>query len=164
MIIRKGKTEDINDIMNLIKAAVVNMQLNELDQWDDIYPNKEVIEADIREENLYVYEDNRIKGIIVLNEDQDEEYKAIKWEYTLGVQLVIHRLCVHPEYSGKGIARKLMDYAEKYCVENRHNAIRLDAFIKNDRACRMYEQAGYKKVGVVTFRKGDFYCYEKEFK
>lgn len=26
----------------------------------------------------------------------------------------------------------------------------------------MYEKAGYRRIGIVTFRKGDFYCFEKE--
>lgn len=163
MAIRQGKTEDIKEIMNVIEEATKDMNEKKIYQWDEIYPDEAVIRDDIADNNLYVYvnEDNIIEGIIVLNECQDEAYEALKWEYNSGDYLVIHRLCIHPKYQGKGIARKLAEFAEKFAVNGNYESIRLDAFVQNPRACRLYEKSGYKRRGTVTFRKGDFYCYEK---
>jgi ribosomal protein S18 acetylase RimI-like enzyme len=115
------------------------------------------------ENNLYVSvnEMDIIQGIIVLNEHQDIAYESIEWRYNSGKQLIIHRLCVHPNYQGKGIARMLIKFSEDFGSEQKYETIRLDAFIPNIRACKMYEKSGYEKRGTVTFRKGDFYCYEK---
>jgi hypothetical protein len=43
----------------------------------------------------------------------------------------------------------------------RAESIRLDAFTENRCALHLYDGNGYKTKGVVTFRKGNFYCYEK---
>lgn len=97
-MIRKGEKEDIVSIMNIIKAATLDMEINHIHQWDDIYPDEKVIIEDIDKGNLYVYEDNNfINAVIVLNEDQAEEYRNLDWKYTSGKQLVIHRLCVDPK-------------------------------------------------------------------
>jgi ribosomal protein S18 acetylase RimI-like enzyme len=88
----------------------------------------------------------------------------VKWEINSGKQLVVHRLCIDPKYQGQGIARTLMDYAEQYGKEQGYGSIRLDAFVNNPRACRLYEGLGYKAVGTVEFRKGKFYCFERELR
>jgi len=161
-MIRKGKIDDIEGIIGIFEAAVIDMEAEGIYQWDSIYPNVEVIANDIREGNLYVWDDESVvKGLIVLNEDEEEEYKRIKWQFNSGKHLVIHRLCVHPKYKGRGIAKLLITFGEQLAKENKYEAIRLDAFIPNERACRMYENAGYAKIGIVTFRKGKFNCYEK---
>lgn len=162
MEISKGKNEDIKSIMHIIKEAVIDMEAQDIHQWDEIYPDEPTICDDIYNGNLYVYIDNnKIKGLIVLNENQDKQYETLRWKFNSGAQLVIHRLCVDPQYQGKGIAKALLKYAETYGKQNQYTSIRLDAFIHNIKACSMYEKAGYNKTGSVIFRKGDFYCYEK---
>lgn len=161
-MIRKGKIEDTEPIANIIKAATLDMESKNIHQWDEIYPDKAVINEDIANGNLYVnVEDGIISALIVLNEDQSEEYGDLDWKYDCEKQLVIHRLCVNPKAQGGGIARKLLQYADDYAVRNGYGAIRLDAFTQNERALRLYENNGYEKVGRVQFRKGEFYCYEK---
>ena len=165
MEIRKGKSKDINNIVEIIKDSIIDMESNGIYQWDDIYPNKEVIIEDINNSNLYVYiDENIIKGVVTLNEVQDNEYKSIEWKYNIGKILIVHRLCVNPKYKGNGIATTLMKYAEKVAKDNEYNSIRLDAFAQNKGACKLYEKNGYKKRGSVFFRKGEFICLEKEIK
>jgi len=162
-MIRKGKIEDTQSIMNIIKTATLDMESKNIHQWDEIYPDEAVINEDIVNGNLYVNEeDGIISALIVLNEDQAEEYGDLNWKYISEKQLVIHRLCVDAKAQGGGIARKLLEYAENFAVKNGYGAIRLDAFTQNERALRLYEKNGYEKVGSVEFRKGEFYCYEKD--
>lgn len=162
MKIEKGKIEDINEIVKIIKDTVSDMHEQKIYQWDHTYPSKEIITEDIHEENLYVYRDeNIIKGFVVLNEYEDKEYEELDWKYNKGKHLVIHRLCVNPKYKGKGIATKLIEYADIYGRDNNYSAIRLDTFIDNKPARRLYEKKGYSVVGALEFRMGVFYCFEK---
>lgn len=162
-MIRKGCRQDLQQIMNIVRRAVDDMESKHIYQWDSIYPNEEVIRDDISEGDLYTFEDSGIiKGIIVLNEFQDREYEDIKWEFNKGKQLVVHRLCIDPLYQGQGIARLLMGFAEDCGREKGYESIRFDTFVNNRRACGLYEKLGYKAVGTVTFRKGEFYCFEKK--
>lgn len=159
--IRKCKADELETVMDLIREAVKVMRSRGIEQWDEIYPNAEVINNDISEESLYVYDDEVIKGIIVLNEYQDKEYKEVNWEFADDKPLVIHRLCIHPGYQSRGIAAAMVRFADEYARLHGYLSVRLDAFPQNERACSLYEKAGYKKVGRVTFRKGLFYCFEK---
>lgn len=161
-MIRKANIDDVKRIMTIIENAVADMDSKKIYQWDESYPNEEVIKQDLKNEVLYVYEDNEnVKGIIVLSEDYDKEYESIAWKLNSGTHLVVHRLCVDPKMQGQGIARQLMNFAEEYAKNFKYESIRLDAFVNNGRACRIYEKLGYTKLGIVNFRKGKFYCYEK---
>ena len=76
----------------------------------------------------------------------------------------MHRLAVHPEQQGKGIARELMDFGEQLARKNNYLSVRLDTFSKNPRNNRFYTARDYKKVGEVFFKQKSphpFYCYEK---
>lgn len=163
MEIKKAKIDDVGEIMRTVKCAVADMHEQGVYQWDHTYPSEEIITDDLNEGNLYVYVDeNIIKGFIVLNEYEDKEYKELNWKYNEGKHLVVHRLCVNPKYKGKGIATKLIEYAGIYGRDNNYSAIRLDTFIDNKPACRLYEKHGYNIVGALEFRMGVFYCFEKE--
>lgn len=161
-MIRRACGEDKKAILTIIQDAVVDMESKGIHQWDDIYPDEELINNDLNGGNLYVYEDKEsIKAIIVLNENQDREYESICWKCNSGKQLIVHRLCVDPRFQGQGIAQQLMIYTEEYGKGLQYESIRLDSFINNDRACKLYDKLGYTKVGIVSFRKGEFYCFEK---
>ena len=163
MIIKKGTIGDVKVIMAIIKDAIIDMESQGIFQWDNIYPNEDVISTDIYEENLYVYfDENIIKGFIVLNEFQDKEYEMVKWKYDTVRNLIIHRLCIDPKYKGMGIATEFIKYAEIFGKRNKYQSIRLDSFINNSNACKLYAKNGYKQRGIVNFRKGEFWCFEKK--
>lgn len=71
---------------------------------------------------------------------------------------------VDPKYQGKGYARKLMDFADKFANENNYSSIRLDVYSQNKRVIKFYEKRKYFIRGNVNFpeREHPFYCMEKE--
>jgi GNAT superfamily N-acetyltransferase len=107
----------------------------------------------------YFDEDNLV-GYMALNDEYAPEYDSIKWN-TTGSALIVHRLSVISAKQGSGIARTLMLYAEQYAKENNYCSLRLDAFVKNSFANRLYTKMGYDKPGIIELRKGLFNCYEK---
>jgi len=94
---------------------------------------------------------------------QPEEYRPLRWRWTGGRVLVIHRLCVHPEWQRQGIARHLMDFAENYASDHGFACIRLDAYTGNPRALALYERRGYERAGQTFFprRRLPFDCFER---
>jgi ribosomal protein S18 acetylase RimI-like enzyme len=162
-MIRQSKKEDAVMLMAVIRAASSAMLAKDIDQWDEVYPNFDVLKKDIGNGELFVLEeDGALKGMVVLNEFQDKEYADVDWRYTVGKQLVVHRLCVHPEFQGMGVAKRLMDFAENYAQKNGYSSIRLDCFTQNPTSVALYTKLEYAKAGTVTFRKGIFYCFEKK--
>jgi ribosomal protein S18 acetylase RimI-like enzyme len=161
MKIRIAKPKDLNLIHEIVINATRHMDEYGINQWDEIYPNKNILQNDIEKQELYVIEIGRkIVGFIVLNEDQSPEYATLNWEHN-GRAFIVHRLTINPDYQRQGLATRLMDFAEKSASLNGFNCIRLDAFTHNPAAFTLYENRGYSKAGVVRFRKGEFFCFEK---
>ncbi len=131
-------------------------------QWDEIYPDSQTLAKDIERQELHVIEtEGRVAGLIVINEEQPPEYNGVEWRYP-GPVLVVHRLTIDPAWQRRGLATRLMDFAEETAALKGCACVRLDAFTRNPAAFTLYEGRGYRKAGVVRFRKGEFFCYEKE--
>lgn len=162
-MIIKAILSDTSAIMDIYNKATIDLNKRKILQWDEVYPDPETIKKDIISKTLFCYLDDKIiKGVIVLNEFQDDEYKSIDWKYSSSQCLVIHRLCVDPRFQNQGIAKKLMNFAEQFAKNNHYKCIRLDSFVDNDKSNYFYENLNYHKAEIVSFRKGKFYCYEKK--
>jgi ribosomal protein S18 acetylase RimI-like enzyme len=100
---------------------------------------------------------------VSLNDAQPEQYRSIAWRCNHGKALVIHRLCVHPEWQQHGFGRRLMDFAEHFAQQHRFSCIRLDSYTGNPRAQALYERRSYQRCGQAYFprRELPFDCFEK---
>jgi ribosomal protein S18 acetylase RimI-like enzyme len=161
MHIRSASLQDIATIDALVREATRQMDARGIAQWDELYPTREILAKDIERGEMHVIEsEGGAAGIIVLNEHQEPEYAAVRWWFS-GPALVVHRLAVHPAFQRRGLASRLMDFAEERAAALKYACVRLDAFTKNPAACSLYESRGYRKAGTVRFRKGEFFCFEK---
>jgi ribosomal protein S18 acetylase RimI-like enzyme len=161
-MIKLVKLTEFNHLMSALLSAIKNMEQEGINQWDQVYPSKETMIADINSNTLHGFYDlNTLCGFVALNNDQPQEYHTINWQCVDDNPLVVHRLCVDPKYQGQGIAKKLIKFTEEYAAENNYQSIRLDAFCDNPVSCAMYRKLGYVERGIVIFRKGRFYCFEK---
>ncbi|GGF59946.1 N-acetyltransferase [Paenibacillus albidus] len=162
--IRRAEQNELEEIMELIAKCVQVMQAGGSDQWDELYPNREIISLDIERGTLWVSEENQaVAGILVLDEHQAEQYAGIEWADREGPHLIMHRLAVHPEVQGKGVARRLNAYAEEFARLHGYKSIRLDTYAKNTKALELYPKLGYERRGEVNFpeRTANFPVFEK---
>lgn len=165
-LINKPDMTELNQITNLLFKCRDHMINQGIDQWDEHYPNAEIVTKDIENKSIYSYREGQtIRGVISLYDTQPQEYENIDWK-TQGEDraLVIYRLAVDPDWQGKGIARKLVDFAESYASQNNYASIRLDCYSKNERAFNLYQHLNYDVRGEVIFEHSNipFYCLEKE--
>ena len=162
MTFKKASESDIDEICQLVKAAVDVMEKNGIHQWDEIYPAREDFLGDISEGNLFVgMKDGEIAVIYVLNKNQDEAYFSADWKYNGENFCIIHRLCVNPKFQNQGIAKNTLIYIEESLKKSGVESIRLDVFSENPFALRLYENAGYQQTGSANWRKGLFFLMEK---
>lgn len=153
---------DLPEVLRLFQAATKQMNEQGIPQWDDVYPNRDVLTEDIACGEMTVGRiEDRIACVFVLSEQYDEEYAQGTWRYPESRFCVLHRLCVHPDFQHRKVAARAMDYIEESLSQAGVESVRLDAFSLNPFALRLYESRGYEKVGQVHFRKGLFYLYEK---
>ncbi|PYV41512.1 MAG: GNAT family N-acetyltransferase [Acidobacteria bacterium] len=161
--IRTATSNDIEDLLALVRVCIDHLRSCGIEQWDEVYPDHNTIERDVRSGTTFLASNAReTVGTIVLNDHQEPEYAEVPWQFTTGRVSVIHRLMIRPSMEGKGLGRLLMHFAEARALTTGCRSIRLDAFTENPRALRLYERLGYRDAGQVRFRKGYFRCFEKE--
>lgn len=163
---RKARHQDFDAIWQIFSSAIVHMNEQGIEQWDEIYPDKDIILDDIKNQQMYLLIEKDVPvSAVVLNENQDEQYAALPWRYTGEKTAVIHRLCVSPSRQGKGWGKQTVQLAEGEFTRQGYTCVRLDAFSQNPFALHLYESLGYERVGeMLQFRKGKFYCYEKRLR
>ncbi|MBC8002491.1 MAG: GNAT family N-acetyltransferase, partial [Opitutaceae bacterium] len=119
-------------VMHTISLCLTDLRSREIHQWDETYPNLECVENDARAGSLFVIRhENACVASVCLNETQPEQYRSLPWRCADARALVIHRLCVHPQWQGRGLAGKLMDFTEDFARRFSFASIRLDAYIGN---------------------------------
>ncbi len=154
---------DLDSILSLYSQATKIMNDNGLYQWDEFYPDRESIVADIDKGQLYI---GLIGGETALaysvNRDYDEEFRMGNWTCPDDSFYVIHRLCVNPRFRKQGLARAAMTHIEGELKEMGAQSIRLDTFEENINAFSLYQRLGYKTVGYADFRTGRSHLMEKK--
>ena len=167
MIIRKANKTDLDNIMKMYKSCVNGMLKNGIDQWDDSYPNTEIISEDLNVGTYYVVEmDGTIIGGVNIDKNQDDTYLALDWEDKSDSFLVVHRLGVKEEFWNKKIGKDLMLFTEKLVIEKGLKSIRLDTYSGNTKAMEFYRRLGYSELGTIDLKpdKDKYYCFEKIIK
>ena len=164
MIIRKAEIEDIADIMKIYSSCVKGMIALGIDQWDESYPNKEVINSDISSGSYFVgcIERKLVCGLTI-DQKQDPTYLSIDWQDKTNRFLVVHRLCAKTSVWSRGMGRKMMAFAEEMALKKGLSSIRLDTYINNPKAINFYKGLGYQKRGYIHLKpnKDIYYCFEK---
>jgi len=167
MIIRKAEISDLQNIMKMYKSCVTGMVKNGINQWDDAYPNTEIISEDLNAGTYYVAEmDETIIGGINIDNNQDDTYLHLDWEDKSDSFLVVHRLGVKEEFWNKKIGKDLMLFTEKLVIEKGMKSIRLDTYSGNPKAMDFYKRLGYTELGTIDLKpeKDKYYCFEKIIK
>ena len=164
MIIRKANKSDLGDIMLMYNSCVKGMIANSIDQWDETYPNSEIILSDLKARTYFVAEENgEIIGGINIDEKQDPTYLTIDGKDKSNQFLVVHRLAVKEEFWQIGIGKKLMLFVEEVVGEEGYQSIRLDTYSGNPKAMEFYKKLGYTQLGHIHLKEGknEYYCFEK---
>lgn len=167
MNIVKPKLTDIENLLVMTRACARHMIANGIYQWNENYPSYEAFKNDIELDQIWVLKDEgKIIGSVVITTIEDEEYDEVVWLTPQGNSLYIHRLAIHPDYQGQGLAQQLMNFAENYAKEENYASVRLDTFSLNKRNNVFYQKRGYQKLSDIYFPKQSehpFHCYELVF-
>jgi GNAT superfamily N-acetyltransferase len=145
-------------------ACIDSMRASGIDQWDDLYPTADLFHRDCIENNLFALRDDRMRlvGCAALDQRQEPEYSEVDWLFKPERIGVVHRLMLSPEHQGNGYAKVLMRGIEQEATLRSYQAIRLDAYLHNPPALRLYAGLRYRSAGQVQFRTGPFECFEKQ--
>ncbi len=154
---RTGEAKDLDSVMALVADAQSWFKKQDIDQWQDGYPTRELILSDILSNINYIIEyDGDIAATFVVSFDGEPTYSEIKGKGWLNENLyaVVHRIVVSDACRRKGIAKEILHYTEELCVENGVFDIRIDTH-RNNRAMRsLLKKMGYRHCGRITLASG----------
>jgi len=160
---RIANTEDIPQIWSILKEAIQRRKEDGSNQWQDGYPNPEVIQNDI--ENGYGYvlaKGDTILGYTALLISDEPEYDRLEGEWlTNGDFVVFHRVAISGKHLGKGLAKKMMQCIENFAKEKNIHSIKADTNHDNPAMMRLFEKLGYTYCGRVYFRGSPRKAFEK---
>jgi len=110
VFLRLASIDDLSQLKFIYKKIVDNMNSNNLEIWDDIYPC-EFLKEDIENNRLYVLvKNNEIIGAFALcDSNAGEEY--IKWENKHAKALYIDRFGINVNYLKKEMGSVMLKKA-----------------------------------------------------
>lgn len=152
MELRKSRKDDLKYIIEIINEAKEFLKESKIDQWQQGYPNEEVILRDIENQHAYVLEDNnKIIGTVALAFDKEKTYDLIydgKWisnnEYA-----VIHRIAASRRYNIKGTGTEIIKSIEKICKDKGIKSIKIDTHEENLVMQKLLNKNDFKYCGVI---------------
>ena len=101
MEIRMAYPNEIKQIMEIIQDAKESLAQRQVDQWQDGYPDEEIIFEDILESRGYVaVEDQEVVAYAAVYKGNEAAYNEIydgKWEHDNYMYVTFHRVAVAKE-------------------------------------------------------------------
>ena len=157
MKFRKSVKTDISNIMSIISQAQDYFKEHGINQWQDNYPNSEIINNDIDNNYSYVLlnEDNIIATAAV-SFDGEKTYDSIyegQWisnnEYA-----VIHRIAVDNNFKGMGLSTQIIKNVQELCLEKGVYSIKVDTHKENLSMQRMLNKNKFQYCGIIYLEDG----------
>lgn len=161
--LRKASISEIPQIWDILQQAIARRKEDGSNQWQDGYPNPEVIQNDIEKNAGFVLtEGETIVGYTALLINDEPEYEKIvgKW-LTNNDFVVFHRVAISENHLGKGLATKLVGFIEDFAISNNIYSIKADTNFDNFAMMKVFEKLGYVYCGEVYFRGSVRKAYEK---
>lgn len=161
----KACYQDSTAIWELLQEAILKRKEEGSDQWQNGYPNPEIINRDI--ENGYGYKvtdpQNDIVGYLAVIFDKEPAYEVPEANWlTYGPYVVIHRLAVSQTKHVKGLASWIMQEAEKIAIKGGRYSIKVDTNHDNQGMLRIFEKLQYTQCGRVYLSGGERIAFEKK--
>ena len=160
---KKADVKDIPEIWAILQNAIIRRKNDGSNQWQDGYPNPDVVAHDIAKEVGYVLVvQDKIAAYcaILINDEPEYENLQGKW-LTLADFVVFHRIAVADECLGQGLARLVFDYIESFARQHHIYSIKADTNFDNAAMLHLFAQAGYVYCGEVYFRGSPRKAFEK---
>jgi GNAT superfamily N-acetyltransferase len=91
--------------------------------------------------------DDKPAASMVLQEtERNQSWKPIDGE-TPQKALYIHWVCVNRDFAGKGLSKKLIDFAKNEAQKRGFSRLRLDTIAEEKKLCAVYEKIGFVLMG-----------------
>ncbi len=163
---RPAKYSEASKVWQILKDAIKRRKEDGSNQWQDGYPNMEVVKSDIEKKIGYVFTQNdTIIGYsaVIINDEPDYINIEGKWLSDKDF-IVYHRVAISEEFLAKGMAKKMMKLIEQYALSKNIYSLKADTNHDNIPMMKIFEKLGYTFCGIVYIRQSPRRAYEKVLK
>jgi GNAT superfamily N-acetyltransferase len=163
---RPAQSSEISQIWEILQQAIQRRKEDGSNQWQDGYPNPDVIRKDLEKNAGYVLTlYDAIVGYAAIMINDEPEYANIvgKW-LTEGDFVVFHRVALSEKHLGQGLAQRMILSIEDFARANKIFSVKADTNFDNPAMMRIFEKLGYAYCGEVHFRGSPRRAYEKVLK
>ncbi|UQD56587.1 N-acetyltransferase [Flavobacterium sp. K5-23] len=160
---RKAEMSETTPIWQILQQAIIRRKKDGSNQWQDGYPNPDVVQKDIEKgQGFVLVEGETIIGYSAVIMNYEPAYDNIEGKWlTIDDFVVIHRVALSEQYLGKGLAKMIIGYIEDFALQNNIYSVKADTNFDNIAMMKVFENLGYTLCGEVFFRGSPRKAYEK---
>ncbi|NLL66093.1 MAG: GNAT family N-acetyltransferase [Clostridiaceae bacterium] len=165
MEFRNATLADIDRILEIIKQAKEYLRNAGVNQWQNDYPDRNILESDIDRKIGYVLiNDAAIVATVAVSFNDEKTYEKIyegNW-ITDDEYAVIHRIAVDNNFKGQRLSSIIISKVEEICLNRNIHSIKVDTHRKNVSMRKMLSNNDFKYCGIIYLEDGsERVAYEK---
>ena len=160
---RKAEISETSEIWAILQHAIIRRKKEGSNQWQDGYPNLEVIKKDIEKGYGYVLtEDEKTIGYCAILINDEPEYEKIEGKWLTNSDFVVfHRVAISEKHLGKNLSKKIIEFIEDFARKMNIKSLKADTNHDNFAMIKIFEKSGFTFCGTVHFRGSPRRAYEK---
>lgn len=160
---RKAVAAEIPQIWDILQQAILRRKADGSQQWQDGYPNPQVVQKDIEKGAGFVLtQGETILGYSAVIINDEPQYANIEGRWLTNDDfVVVHRVAVAEKHLGNGLAKKIFGFIEDFARIHHIYSIKADTNYDNVAMMKIFDQLGYVYCGEVVFRGSPRKAFEK---
>lgn len=156
----KANNQDLKTIMVIVHNAQLYLASLGIDQWQNNYPDENVILNDISNDESYLVKngENTTIATAMFTTRTEPTYVFIEGNWLTdddAIYGVIHRMAVGSQYRNLGIAKFIFNQCEELLQQNQIHSMRIDTHQDNKTMQELLKKAGYSYCGIIYLAGGD---------
>jgi len=160
---REAKLNEVPKIWTILQQGIKLRKEQGSTQWQNGYPNEEVIKSDIKaNEGFVLTKEQEVIGYCAILINNEPAYNNIdgKW-ITTSDFVVFHRIAVAEKFLRKGLGKKIISCIEEFAISNKINSVKADTNFDNLAMIKSFDKLGYTYCGEVEISGEPRKAYEK---
>ena len=155
---------DLPQIKEFIRNAQEHLREQGIDQWQNGYPDKEILLIDIeRQRGYFLCAESQPVAYFCLDFDGDALYETLQGEWLSKdtPYAALHRAAMGIKARGKGYGTALFQQAEELARQAGMKSIKIDTNPENKKMQYLLQKNGFQYCGTVSIEGRDYPAFEK---
>lgn len=153
---RNAGMEDLDEILKIVGFAKDFLRLQGVDQWQRGEPCQSMFEEDIKNlQSWVICQNGAVLGTCALVFAPEKDYENLSGSWTSQKPYAaMHRVAMHPNARGSGLASKLMQGVKQQCQLLGCGYIRVDTHAQNLPMQKFLQKEGFTYCGQISLSSG----------